>query len=274
MSHSKPPVKSTTARGPVELPEPAWGSPAHLAKQRAEKEWKHHLRVHATADAAKRASGKHTRYVDGVDILVRYEMPPAWELLEGGVAKHGDDLWVLPDDDETLVKILKASSAPFFQRTGDFAKPSTAFKTPPIAKSPNRVPSPLVEAPNPARVKENEPLPVINPVAPVPTPEIREPTNAPEIALKSSDVAKPTAAAQPPLPSSSTNNTYSSNNVAKESDSTTVQPRRTYLPVAVSNIIYKVGQMFLWFIPGPLRARLNIWWSPVLRTPARGDGRV
>jgi hypothetical protein len=125
------------------------------------------------------------------------------------------------------------------------------------------VPSPLVEAPNPAKVKENESLPVINPAASVPTPEIREVhVDAPEIVLKSSEVALP----------SSTNNTSSSNSVARESDSTAIQPRKTYLPVAVSNIFYRIGQMFLWFIPGSLRARLNIWWSPVLGRPVRRDG--
>jgi hypothetical protein len=62
-----------------------------------------------------------------VDVLIRYELPPAWELLEGGVVKQGEYLWVLPEDDDELVKVLKATSAPFFQRTGEFAKVSFFF---------------------------------------------------------------------------------------------------------------------------------------------------
>lgn len=121
MSHSKTSTATTTTRAPVELPPPAWGSPAHLAQRKAEKEWKTYLRAHAATDLEKRAVGKHSRYVDAVDIIVRYELPPSWELVDGAT-KTGDDLWTLPDDDEELVKVLKASSAPFFQRTGEFAK--------------------------------------------------------------------------------------------------------------------------------------------------------
>ena len=47
-----------------------------------------------------------------------------------------------------------------------------------------------------------------------------------------------------------------------------VQPRRTFLPVAlVSGMFQRIGSMLLWLIPAPLRARLNAWWSPVLRAP-------
>lgn len=110
----------------VELPPPAWGSPAHLAARRAEKEWTQHLRAHASVDAAQRKVGKHARYVDAVDVVVRYTLPPDWSLVvdgqNAGSIKEGDAIWELPESDETLVLVLKASSQPFFQRTGEFSK--------------------------------------------------------------------------------------------------------------------------------------------------------
>jgi hypothetical protein len=54
-----------------------------------------------------------------------------------------------------------------------------------------------------------------------------------------------------------------------------VQPRRTFLPVAlVSGMFQRIGGMLLWLIPAPLRARLNAWWSPVLRVPPPGQGEI
>jgi hypothetical protein len=129
-SHHAPKTMMQTATAPrsVELPPPAWGSPAHLAARRAEKEWTQHLRAHASADAAARKIGKHARYVDGVDIVIRYSLPPDWSLAGDNsentksAAREGDAIWELPESDELLVAVLKASSQPFFQRTGEFSK--------------------------------------------------------------------------------------------------------------------------------------------------------
>jgi hypothetical protein len=124
-------MSTTTTTAPphqkIELPPPAWGSPAHLAQRKAEKEWKNYLRAHATVDAKARKSGKHSKYVDGIDVVVRYTLPPAWEELDapGLTIKRVDDaIWDLPDDDDELVKVLHATSQPFFQRTGEFSKVS------------------------------------------------------------------------------------------------------------------------------------------------------
>jgi hypothetical protein len=118
----------------IELPPPAWGSPAHNALRKAEKEWVVYLRQQASVDAANKKEGKQAKYVDAIDIVVRYTLPPAWELLQSSTAdahtngvnavgqKAGDDVWDLPNDDKDLVKVLKASFTPFFQRTGDFSK--------------------------------------------------------------------------------------------------------------------------------------------------------
>jgi hypothetical protein len=129
-SHHVPKTMTQTATVPrsVELPPPAWGSPAHLAARRAEKEWTQHLRAHASADAAARKIGKHARYVDAVDVVVRYSLPPDWSLAGDdsentkGTVREGDAIWELPESDEVLVAVLKASSQPFFQRTGEFSK--------------------------------------------------------------------------------------------------------------------------------------------------------
>ena len=243
-SHNTPPRT-------VELPPPAWGSPAHLAARRAEKEWTQHLRAHASADAAQRKVGKHARYVDTVDVVVRYTLPPDWSLVVDGQSvgtiREGDAIWELPESDEVLVVVLKASSQPFFQRTGEFSKvrcviicqlsllnflvqTSSAFKTPPLAKpTPKAVPEPVATVPS---VPQEIPAPTIAP----PPPSV--PTEAP----------KP-------------NNT--------------VQPRRTFLPIAIlSNMFHRIGGMLLWLIPSPLRARLNAWWSPVLRAPPPGYGEL
>lgn len=124
-SHHSPKAMQAAAPRSVELPPPAWGSPAHLAARRAEKEWTQHLRAHASADAAARKIGKHARYVDAVDVVIRYTLPPDWSLAAGGAGdtvKEGDAIWDLPESDELLVAVLKASSQPFFQRTGEFSK--------------------------------------------------------------------------------------------------------------------------------------------------------
>lgn len=112
-------MASTTSKT-IELPPPAWGSPAHQIRVKAEKEWKRHLRALATVDAKKHQSGKQARFVEDVDIVVRYSLPPQWDLLSGEDAPIGEDaIWRLPEDDEVLVRVLNASFAPFFQRTGD-----------------------------------------------------------------------------------------------------------------------------------------------------------
>lgn len=107
---------ATAAASRIELPPPAWGSPAHKARVRADKEWIGHLRAHAEQDAAKGLTGKQTRYVDEIDILVRYTIPPA--------AVAGGPSWLDEENDDTLIKLLDAKYEPFFQRTGDLARVS------------------------------------------------------------------------------------------------------------------------------------------------------
>ncbi|KAG8820113.1 hypothetical protein FRC17_010247 [Serendipita sp. 399] len=235
----------------IELPPPAWGSPAHLAQRRAEKEWKQHLRAHATADVEKKARGRHARYVDGLDVVVRYTLPPNRDGLQVG----GDDEWMLPEDDELLVKALQASFTPFFQRTGEFSKPSSAFKSPPLSKptsrstSPTPAPAPLAEpphAPLPETIVSTtmESLPTITPPPPPPT-----------ITITSNAYSQ-----DPPLPVAP-----ASAGDAKK-DQTSVQRRPSYLPPILFSFFERIGRVFLWMIPNSLRARLNMWWSPVLRS--------
>ncbi|KIM33850.1 hypothetical protein M408DRAFT_86314 [Serendipita vermifera MAFF 305830] len=231
------PAPATSPRA-VELPPPAWGSPAHLAARRAEKEWTQHLRAHASADAAQRKVGKHAKYVDAVDVVVRYTLPPDWSLaVDGhnvGSIREGDAIWELPESDEVLVAVLKASSQPFFQRTGEFSKPSSAFKTPPFVK-------PTVKTPPVAA----EPPAIVQPVSQQTTTIAPPPRSVPEVV-------------EPPTNS--------------DRSEQSVQPRKTFLPIALlGNVIYRIGTMFLWLIPSPLRARLNAWWSPVLRAPPPGQ---
>lgn len=114
---------NTAAASRIELPPPAWGSPAHQAKVRAEKEWVRHLRAHATQDADQRKVGKQTRYVEDIDVVIRYTLPPVWP--EEALSKFvtDDDKWDLPEEDDALlIKILSAGYSPFYQRTGQFSK--------------------------------------------------------------------------------------------------------------------------------------------------------
>ena len=114
---------NTSAASRIELPPPAWGSPAHQAKVRAEKEWVRHLRAHATQDADQRKVGKQTRYVEDIDVVIRYTLPPIWPEEELSKLVTDDDKWDLPvEDDALLIKILSAGYSPFFQRTGEFSK--------------------------------------------------------------------------------------------------------------------------------------------------------
>jgi len=238
-------MESGTTPRTVELPPPAWGSPAHLAARRAEKEWTQHLRAHASADAATRKIGKHARYVDAVDVVVRYTLPPDWSLVVDGGVKEGDAIWELPESDEVLVLVLKASSQPFFQRTGEFSKTSSAFKTPPLAK-----PAPKVAVTAPVETVQTHPI-----TQPEPTPVVAP---LPPSVVGISEVAN----ASKPLPA------------APSESNGAVEPRRTFLPVAVISTFLFVGGMFLWLIPAPLRMRLNAWWSPILRVSPPGHGQV
>ena len=119
---------NTAAASRIELPPPAWGSPAHQAKMRAEKEWVRYLRAHASQDADQRKVGKQTRYVEDIDVVVRYTLPPIWPEEELSKFVTDDERWNLPEDDDSLlIKILSAGYSPFFQRTGEFSKVRSAF---------------------------------------------------------------------------------------------------------------------------------------------------
>ncbi|CCA73087.1 hypothetical protein PIIN_07041 [Serendipita indica DSM 11827] len=241
----------------IELPPPAWGSPAHMAQRKAEKEWKIALRAYATKDVENRKTGKCTHYTDNNDIVIRYHLPPAWDVLnEPGAAvkivREGDAVWDLPEDDDELVKVLKATYAPFYQRTGEFSKPSTAFKTPPISKKASPSTSPT---PTPAK-----PLPEATFIV---TESIE---NYSTIAKSQYPVKSTTMASLP--------NVTPSGESTSQNENSAVQPRRTYLPVALSNLFGIIGRMFLWFIPSPLRVRLHAWWSPVLRDGGSRANRV
>lgn len=113
---------NTAAASRIELPPPAWGSPAHQAKVRAEKEWVQYLRAHASQDANQRKAGKQTRYVEDIDVVIRYTLPPAWPEEEPSKFVTDGGRWDLPEDDSLLIKILSAGYSPFFQRTGEFSK--------------------------------------------------------------------------------------------------------------------------------------------------------
>ena len=125
-------MSTTSASSKIELPPPAWGSPAHLAERQAEKEWKAALRAYATKDVERRKIGKCSHYTDNNDIIIRYHLPPAWDVLNvpgAGVkiVREGDAVWDLPEDDDELVKVLNATYAPFYQRTGEFSKVCTIW---------------------------------------------------------------------------------------------------------------------------------------------------
>jgi len=113
---------NTAAASRIELPPPAWGSPAHQAKVRAEKEWMQYLRAHALRDADQRKVGKQSRYVEDIDVVIRYTLPPVWPEEELSKLVTDDERWGLPEDDDLLIKILSAGYSPFFQRTGEFSK--------------------------------------------------------------------------------------------------------------------------------------------------------
>ena len=119
---------NTAAASRIELPPPAWGSPAHQAKVRAEKEWVRYLRAHATKDADQRNVGKQTRYVEDIDVLIRYTLPPIWPEEKLSKFVTDDDQWDLPEEDDALlIRILSAGYSPFFQRTGEFSKVRSYF---------------------------------------------------------------------------------------------------------------------------------------------------
>ncbi|KAG8759742.1 hypothetical protein FRC14_005128 [Serendipita sp. 396] len=239
----------TTTTSKIDLPPPAWGSPAHLAQRKAEKEWKQHLRAHATADVEKKAKGRHARYVDAVDIVVRYTLPPNWD----GIDVESE--WTLPADDELLIKVLQASFTPFFQRTGEFSKPSSAFKTPPVSKPTSQRPSPTT-TPAPA------PEPVL---APPPTTIVSTTMESlPTVTPPPTITITPTPYSQDPIPATSS--------AEPNKDQSSVQRRPSYLPPILASFFGRVGQVFLWMLPNFLRARLNMWWSPVLRTGSEGYG--
>jgi len=119
---------NTAAASRIELPPPAWGSPAHQAKVRAEKEWVRYLRAHASQDSDQRKVGKQTRYVEDIDVVIRYTLPPVWPEEAASKFVTDDERWDLPEaDDSLLIKILSAGYSPFFQRTGEFSKVRSYF---------------------------------------------------------------------------------------------------------------------------------------------------
>ncbi len=95
---------------------------------RAEKEWVRYLRAHASQDADQKKVGKQTRYVEDIDVVIRYTLPPVWSEEELSKFLTDDERWVLPEDDDSLlIKILSAGYSPFFQRTGEFSKVRSYF---------------------------------------------------------------------------------------------------------------------------------------------------
>ena len=47
--------------------------------------------------------------------------------------------------------------------------------------------------------------------------------------------------------------------VPDKETSKNIQPRRTYLPLFLSNFIHRIASVFLWFIPQSIQR----WWSPL-----------
>jgi len=182
-----------------------------------------HLRAHATQDADQRKVGKQTRYVEDIDVVIRYTLPPAWPEEQLSKFITDDDKWDLPkEDDALLIKILSAGYSPFFQRTGEFSKPSGVFKTPPLPSSQSRSP--------------NNPTITIDP----PT-TVVPPSSEPDLEKGPTGLPKDNSA----VPDRDTNKN--------------IQPRRTYLPLFLSNFIHRVAGILLWFIPQSILR----WWSPL-----------
>jgi len=183
-----------------------------------------HLRAHATQDADQRKVGKQTRYVEDIDVVIRYTLPPVWS--EEALSKFvtDDERWVLPEDDDSLlIKVLSAGYSPFFQRTGEFSKPVGVFKTPSLPPSESRT--------------TNNPTITVDP----PTPIVPRHVAAPD--LERGPAVHPDG----------------NDSVPEREANKDIQPRRSYLPLFLSNFIHRIASVVLWFIPQSIQR----WWSPL-----------
>ena len=241
---------NTAAASRIELPPPAWGSPAHQAKVRAEKEWVRYLRAHASQDADQRKAGKQTRYVEDIDVVIRYTLPPVWPEEHLGKRPTDDDKWALPgEDDALLIKILSAGYSPFFQRTGELSKVRLFYFS--AIHSRSRKLTELRIRQQPAGVFKTPSPPSSQPRSP----------NDPTITVDlPATVVVPPPAARLDLEKGPTSTLPNGNGAIPDREmNKNVQPRRTYLPLFLSNFIYRIAGVLFGFIPQSIRR----WWSPL-----------